>query len=169
MKKLKLLKTILDLAYFFIIVAAVGMLILIPIIFSKGAELPITIKGQQLIVDNLAARVLLIALSVSTALFFYAIFLFREAVKFFVKRDIFNDAVSMYLNECGIFIVASSLLSTLSMFVYNMIGRNNVGLEFGVGGFDSFLLSISLGLFFMVLAEVFKIAKNLKDENSMII
>lgn len=52
------------------------------------------------------------------------------------------------------------------LHIYNTFHDSKVESLFETN-FDTALLEISLGLFFMVLSEVFKIAKNLKEENDL--
>jgi hypothetical protein len=42
-----------------------------------------------------------------------------------------------------------------------MVNQDHIE-SLGFGSYDSFLISISLGLFFMVISEIFKIAASLK-------
>ncbi|RZJ68528.1 MAG: DUF2975 domain-containing protein [Flavobacterium sp.] len=167
MKKLNLLKTLLDLFFFFSIFAVIGIFILGPIAFFNGEDLPLKIKGQEIIADNWGARLLIVTSAISSLLFVYAIFLFRKNVHSLVKREIFTEVVIANFKRIGWCLIASTLLGEIPLFFYNMINRNHLGLQFGTGGFDSMLLSIALGLFFMVLSEIFKIGKNLKEENDL--
>jgi EamA domain-containing membrane protein RarD len=88
-------------------------------------------------------------------------------VDHFQKRDIFNPDVIKHFNLIGKLIISSSLLSNLSLFIYNMVNQDHIELSLGFGSYDSFLISISLGLFFMVISEIFKIAASLKEENEL--
>lgn len=167
MKKLNILKTLLDLFYFFSLIAIVGVIIFGSMIYFGDEVFPIKVKGQEITVTDWAGKALIAFVMLSFFCFIYAIYLLREVIMYFVKREIFHDTVILYLNRIGICLIAAALLQNVPLFFYNMIQRNHLGIEFGIGGFDSLLLSIGLGLFFMVLSEVFKIAKNLKEENEL--
>ena len=84
----------------------------------------------------------------------------------FSKRQIFEDAPITLLDTIGKYFVLASLLTGVPAFIYNITVKNETKISFG-GAFDSFLFTASLGLFFMVLSEVFKIAKNMKEENDL--
>jgi hypothetical protein len=60
----------------------------------------------------------------------------------------------------------ASLFTGLPLLFYKIIHEGNIEIEFG-GGFSSFLFTSSLGLFFMVLSDVFKIAKTMTDDNEL--
>ena len=167
MRKLSILKALLDLFYFFAILSIVFITVLGAMMLFGYSDIPVKIKGQEITVTGWDSKMLLIVVFVSFLLFLYAIYLLRKVIHHFVKREIFYDPVIAYLNTIGLCLIGATLLQNVSLFFYNLLHRNNIGVEFGVGGFDSFLLSIGLGLFFMVLSEVFKIAKNLKEENEL--
>jgi hypothetical protein len=90
-------------------------------------------------------------------------------VGYFQKKEIFKAEVIQNFNLIGKLIISSSLISHSSLFIFTYINRDSVGFSIEFGSYDSFLISISLGLFFMVISEVFKIAKNIKDENELTI
>ncbi|WP_181248532.1 DUF2975 domain-containing protein [Flavobacterium magnum] len=168
MRKLNILKTLIDLSFLFSLLAVAGMTIFVPIYLSGSAdEGPLKINGQEVSAAEWGGK-LVIMLGAAGGLFFvYAIYLLRKTVAHFRKREIFHEDVIRYFNAIGKCIITSTLLTHIPLFFYNMLHRNHLGIQIDGGGFDSLLLSISLGLFFMVLAEAFKIAKNLKEENEL--
>ena len=170
MRKLDILKTVLDLFWFFTLIAIIGMLIFIPFyIFSPDMDIPVKIKGQEILSNTILAKIIVFVNVISGLLFFYSIYLLRKLVGIFQKREIFTDETVKLFNLIGKLIIASSIISTVSLFIYNAIERNHLGLSLDFGSYDSFLISISLGLFFMVISEIFKIAKNMKEEGDLII
>jgi len=170
MKKLNILKTVLDLFWFFTLISIAGMLIFIPFyLFSSDIDIPIKIKGQEILAVTILAKIVVFVNIISGLLFFYSIYLLRKLVGLFQKREIFNDEVVRLYNLIGKLVIASSVISTISLFVYNAVERNHLGLTLDFGGYDSFLISVSLGLFFMVISEIFKIAKNMKEESDLMI
>jgi hypothetical protein len=170
MRKLNILKTVLDLFWFFTLFAILGMLIFIPFyLFSSDVDIPIKIKGQEISANTILAKIVVIVNVISGLLFFYSIYLLRKLVGLFQKREIFSDEVVRLFNLIGKLVIASSVLSSISLFIYNAVERNHLGLSLDFGSYDSFLISISLGLFFMVISEIFKIAKNMKEDSDLMI
>ncbi|MBY0487852.1 MAG: DUF2975 domain-containing protein [Flavobacteriaceae bacterium] len=164
------MKTVLDLFWFFTLISIAGMLIFIPFyLFSSDIDIPIKIKGQEILAVTILAKIVVFVNIISGLLFFYSIYLLRKLVGLFQKREIFNDEVVRLFNLIGKLVIASSVISTISLFVYNAVERNHLGLTLDFGGYDSFLISVSLGLFFMVISEIFKIAKNMKEESDLMI
>ena len=170
MRKLNILKTVLDLFWFFTLISIAGMLIFIPFyLFSSDIDIPIKIKGKEILADTILAKIVVFVNIISGLLFFYSIYLLRKLVGLFQKTKIFNDEVIRLFNLIGKLVIASSIISTTSLFIYNAVERNHLGLSLDFGSYDSFLISISLGLFFMVISEIFKIAKNMKEDSDLMI
>lgn len=167
MRKLSILKTLIDLAFFFSCIAILGIVIFIPLlILGYADDIPLKLKGEEIIATDWQTKLILIFVAISSLFFTYSIYLLRKTITFFIQKDLFNEKVIRYFSIIGKCLVTSSLLMTVPFFFYNTIHRNNLGISFDCG-FDSPLLAISLGLFFMVLSEVFRIAKNLKEENDL--
>jgi hypothetical protein len=106
---------------------------------------------------------------VSGLLFLYSIYLLRKVVGLFQKREIFNEEIVKLFNLIGQLVIASSLISNVSLFIYKFVVKDHSDLTLDLGSYDSFLISISLGLFFIVISAVFKIATRMKEENELTI
>lgn len=170
MRKLNILKTILDLFWFFSIFGVLSLMVFLPFyLLSSDSAIPIKIKGQEIVSKTIFSKIFVFANIVSGILFVYGIYLLRKVVSLFQKRKIFNDEVVRLFNVIGKLIIVSSLISNLSLIIYNTVEKNHIGFSIDLGSYDSFLISISLGLFFMVISEIFKIAKNMKEESELII
>lgn len=170
MRKLNILKAVLDLFWFFSIIGVLSIVVFLPFyLWNSDIDIPIKIKGQEIVSKTLFSKTIVFANVVSGILFVYSIYLLRKAVGLFQKREIFNDEVVRLFNLIGQLIIASSLISHLSLFIYNVVEKNHISFSLDLGSYDSFLISVSLGLFFMVISVIFKIAKNIKEENELTI
>ena len=170
MRKLNILKTVLDLFWIFSLIGAIGILIFLPFyLISNDMDIAIKIKGQEILNQNAFTKVIVLINIISGLVFLYSIYLLRKVVGLFQKREIFKIEIVRLFNLIGKLIVISSILSNVSIFIYNMIERNHLGLSIDFGSYDSFLISVSIGLFFMVISEIFKIAMNIKEESELII
>ncbi len=170
MKSLNLLKTLVDLFLFFSVLGALALVVVVPLkLINPGLDIPISIKGVEITGGDWASLVVIVLAAIGTGCFIYAIFVLRRVLGLFLKNQIFTDQVIGFFRLIGRCIIASGLLTSIPMFFYNMIAGNNVGIEFNGGGFDSLLLSVSLGLLFIVIGEIFQKAKNLKEENDLTI
>lgn len=170
MRKLHILKTVLDFFWFFSLIGAIGIIVFLPFyLIGSEMDIPVKIKGQEITSQSIFSKAIVFINVVSGLMFLYSIFLLRKVVGLFQKREIFNAEVVRLFNLIGKLIVISSILSAVSLFIYNMIERNHFGLSLDFGSYDSFLISVSIGLFFMVISEIFKIAMNIKEESELII
>jgi len=135
---------------------------------NEVIDIPIKINGEKIFINSLSTKFLLMVVVVSYFFFVYGIFELRKVLSLFQKRIIFDERVINLLDKVGKSFFLASILSSFPLLVYNFIHKPEVSIEFA-GTFNSFLFTASLGLFFMVLSEVFKIAKNLKEENELTI
>ncbi|WP_394758326.1 DUF2975 domain-containing protein [Flavobacterium sp.] len=165
MKKLNLLKTIVD--YFWVISLIATPLFLFFVFYllftGETLDIPIKINGLEVKTVDLASKIILIFGVFSYLLFLYGIYYFKKLLYLFQLRKIFVDEVVDYFNKIGYVFLLSAILAGIPLFIYKIL-KNEVNLE--LGG-SPFLYLISLGLFFLVLSEVFKIAKNMKEENDL--
>jgi len=170
MRKLNILKAVLDFFWFFSLIAVISIIFILPFyLFSSEMTIPIKIRGYEITSQTIFSKVIVFINVMSGLLFLNSIYLLRKVVGLFQKREIFNDEVVRLFNLIGKLIIASSITSSFSIFVYNMAERNHLSISFDFGSYDSFLISVSIGLFFMVISEVFKIAKKMKEENELTI
>lgn len=167
MKSLQILRTLVDLFLFYSLLGAFAALVVVPMmIIDSTAEFQITIKGVEIVGNDWLSILVIILGAISAFFFVYAIFILRRVLILFEENEIFTDKVIGNFRTIGKFIIISTLLSSLPLFFYNVINRGNIKLEFS-GGFDSMLLSVSLGLLFIVIAAIFSRAKVMKDENEL--
>ena len=168
MKKLRFLKTLIDIFWFFSLLAAVTMIgYLLYSYFQQGPlELPLKINGEPITDFGFSTQFMLTLGFIAYAFFVYGIHLFRKLLRLFEHKIIFEQQTIRLLHQIGRNFTAASLLSWFALFVYDAFHDDSKGIDFS-SGFNSFLFTVSLGLFFMVLSEVFAIAKNMKEENEL--
>lgn len=169
MKKLNLLKNVLDLFWVLSIFTLFGIVILAFLFFISNDMVPITIKSTVITKVDIYAKVLVFIQLIALILFLASIYYLRKIVLCFQKMEIFTIEVISYLNRIGKFLIWYAILSNGSLLLYQAIVRKKAALEINFGSYDSFLVCLSLGLFFMVLSKVFTISKNLKSENDLTI
>jgi len=170
MRKLYILKTIVDLFWFFSLLAALALLIFLPILFfsSEPIDIPINIGGTEMLVLDLISKIIIFGLFLSYCFFMYGIFLFKKVLSLFAEKQIFEAKVIVLLNRIGVFFLIASVIAVVMQFFARAYVKDEIGISLG-SGFDSFLFTSSIGLFFMVLAEVFQTGKNMKEENDLTI
>ena len=170
MKKLHLLKTLVDLFWFFAVLGSVALIVFVPLFLfdDELVDIPMKINGERLTVMNFTSKLILAGYVVAYGFFIYGIFLFRKVLNHFSKREIFHENVIVLFDKIGKLFLAATIMSFIVYVSYQSYVKNKVSFGIEVGA-DSFLLAASLGLFFMVLSEVFAIGKNIKEENELTI
>ena len=168
MKSLNVLKSLIDLFLFFSVMGGLAVIVMVPLkLINPEHEVPISIKGIEVTGSDWLSLLVIVLSGIGAFFFIYAIFVLRKVLKLFLQKEIFTNAVIAHFRTIGKCVIASTLLTSVPMFFYNIIERNNLGIEFTGGGFDSLLLSISLGLLFIVIGEIFQKAKTLQEENDL--
>lgn len=165
MKKLNFLKAIIDFVWIMTMITIPIILFLSGyIIFgNEPFDIPIKINGSDLVVVDLESKIVLASFMIASLLIIYSLYLFKKLLRLFQLKIIFDLQVVHLLNKIGIILISSAFISGVSGFVFNFLKRN-ISLSFEL---NSNVLLFSLGLFFMILAEVFTIAKSHKEENDL--
>ena len=105
---------------------------------------------------------------VSYLIVVYCLFLFRDVLNHFYLLKIFDDVVLKNFNKIGYLLITSAFLTGITSTIYKIYYMNKVTAAINFS-YSPFILLICSGLFFMVLSEIFKISKNLKEENELTI
>ena len=170
MRKLQILKTCIDVFWFTSLLTAVFCLIFIPYMFISGEtfDVPVKINGNTIVLADLFNKIILTVCIIAFYIFAFGVFKLRKLLELFRKRIIFEEQNSLLLNQIGLCFLTASALSGAASLVYSFVKKDQVQLMLS-SGFDSFLFTASIGLFFMVLSEVFKIAKKATQENDLTI
>jgi magnesium-transporting ATPase (P-type) len=167
MRKLNFLKAIVDFVWImsFITIPPLITFFGYVLISDKPLDIPIKLNGLEIEVKDLQTKVLLIFIVLAALLIFYCVFLFRKTLSSFQRKKIFDLDVIKNFNRIGILLIISALLSGIPAFIIKLL-KKEVSFELGL---NSFVMLFCLGLFFMVLSEVFMIAKKQKEENELTI
>lgn len=167
MKKLNLLKTIVDFIWimslvFFPLIIVLSIMILMD---KEVFDIPITFATGTVDLSNNFGKMALVINVINFGLLLYALYFFRKLLSRFMKRIVFEDEICFLLNKIGSIVIMASIVQLLSDYI-TKLSNHKFGIEFGYG---PFLYLLALGLFFKVLAEVFKIGKNMKEDNELTI
>ncbi len=173
MRKLWILKTILD--FLFIILIMLGAILALCFglfLFSgdvKMLSIFFTVKDIKGVntIGETEAFLMLIIIMIVYGLFVYSIFVLRKIIRLFTRMKLFEPYVIKGFHRMGLCFVLIACLSNIPVFLYKIF-QGNIYIEFH-SGLGSFLSVLCLGLFFMILSTIFKIAKHAKEENELTI
>jgi hypothetical protein len=165
MKKLALLKTLTSVFFY---LSVVLMFFTVPFVFIWAImpeRVPFVVNGKPMSEAGIETMILAVFIFISCGFFVYAAYLFKKILELFQKKKIFDDTVIKHLDQTGKAILIGYVIYALSAFFYTTLVENTISLELNVT-LDS-LFIVGLGLFFIVLSEVFLMAKNIKEENDL--
>jgi hypothetical protein len=167
MRKINILKTIVDLLWIFSM--PVALLIIgfsIAIFFIDLGALNIEMNSVNFKNNDVLSKVLFFISSINYLLIIAALYFFRKVLNDFIRVKIFKETVIKSFQKTGNLLIISGFISLLISILSKIYFEQKVTLEFGL---NQHLVIICLGLFFLVLSEIFKIAKNQKQENDLTI
>ena len=167
MRKLNVLKAIVDFVWIMALITIPFLLFFIGylLISNEPFDIPIKMNGIEITVLDLNAKIVLFFATLSYLVVLYGLYLIKKLLRLFQLKIIFDDKIIFYFNRIGNLFILSGFVSGVPAFFYK-IAQGEIKLEIGT---NPFLYLISLGLFFTVLAEVFKMGKQLKQENELTI
>lgn len=167
MRKLSILKAIVD--YLWVLSMVVFPLIVIfsivMVFDSDIIDIPIKTSGKEFILDTIWNKIAFLILTISFGLLLFALYKFRKLLQLFKDKKIFEVETALLFNEIGKLIIYYSFIDLFVEFLLKL-SKNEIIINLGYGSFLSFL---SLGLFFVVLGEVFKIGQRIKEQNELTI
>ena len=167
MKKINILKTIVDLLWIF---SMPVVLIIIGVSFTTFfvdlSDLNIELDTININQNDLFSKILFVISSLNYLLLIVALYFFRKVVTNFVSIRVFEEVVISSFKKIGNLLTFSGFISLIISIIGKIYFEQKVSLEFGL---NQHLVIICLGLFFLVLSEIFKIAKNAKQENDLTI
>jgi len=165
MRNLSILKTLASILF---VLCMIGIFFGIPcilMIIFLPASIPFKINGEPAGAAGVETIILLFAVAAGFSFFTYALYLFKKVLELFEKKKIFHDDVIKNLNQTGkAIIIGYFIIAVAYTFHQLFVGKS---IEISTNDITETLLTLGLGLFFMVLSEVFLIAKGLKEENDL--
>ena len=167
MRKLKILKSLVDFLFITTSCAVPILIIGIPAVFMLSENitsdfLKIDVAEKITIMHRFFIAILLL----SYLLIYYTIYKFRVVLSEFVRARIFTEKVINNLKTAGNVLMISGLLMIISEVGLKLAIESKISFEFGI---STQFLCICFGLFFVVLSEIFRVSKSMKQENDLTI
>ncbi|MDP2068489.1 MAG: DUF2975 domain-containing protein [Lutibacter sp.] len=168
MKKLNTLKTIVDLFWILSIPFIPIVLLVIPyILFVDNSNyFDIHISGFRIKIIDFPTKILIVTKLVSDLILIYCVYIFSKILEYFHRHKIFDEFVLKNFKKMGILLVVCSFIMGIPSILYEVFYSEKVSITFG---FTPFILLLCIGFFFMILSEIFKISRNMKEENELTI
>jgi hypothetical protein len=166
MRKINVLKAIVDLLWIFsmpIVLLIVGFVI--GIFFIDLSDLNLKINAVHLSSD-INSKIIFAVAALNYLLIIAALYYFKKVLHHFLRVKIFEDEVINSFKKIGNLLSISGIISLITSSISKIYFEKKVAFEFGL---NQHLVIICFGLFFLILSEIFKIAKNQKQENDLTI
>ncbi len=169
MKKLVVLKSLVDYTW---IISCIPLLITLPVIVvwmffdSELIEKLNLVSEESTSTELIYAMFYVVLMSVLIYIGIYCVYLFRKTLRYFQRSKPFHHDVIQNFNTIGKLLNVIGIVGCLGIFLGQFILKDVVSITFG---FSPYVMIICLGLFFMILSELFKVAKLAKEENELTI
>lgn len=169
MRKLILLKSLVDFIWIVTGIPAILLgIVLIPCIFIYPSifETISILPKETLVGNNLLVQSMVLILILAFLSSVYSFYLFRKILRYFQKAQPFDLFVINGFNKMGWTLSLAGIVSSIMLILLRLILESRLTINLGA---TPYLILICLGLFFMVLSETFRVAKNQKEENELTI
>ena len=166
-KKIDMLRVFIEFLWILGIIAAPFILILIGMALfnnSLTGKLNIQIHGMFIEKFTEMSRYIIIIPMIAYLISIYCLYLFRRILKHLKKQELYHDFVVSKMNTIGLLLILIAIINRIPVSIYKKVDDSKYSFEIG---YNSFFTMLCLGLFFMVLSEIFKIAKMQKEENDL--
>lgn len=167
MRKIHILKAIIDFLWIISLPAIVFVFALvIGVFFIDLNDFNITINSIAFNADGTLSKILIAISSLNYLLLIIALYFFRKTLRYFLNTKIFDTIVITSFKKIGNLLCISGIISILVSSIYRIYYEQKVSFSLGL---NENVVIVCLGLFFLILSEVFKIAKAQKLENDLTI
>ena len=168
MRKLNILKAIVDFIWIVSMPIIPIIILLVPALFfyDNLSDLNIKINGIELISNDVFAKILMSISVILYLLIIYCIYLFKKVLLFFTRTKIFDQVVIKSFSKIGNILTLTGIMYVVISFISKAYFEQKLTIELSL---NPNLILICMGLFFIILSEIFKIAKNAKQENDLTI
>ena len=167
MKKLSILKSLVDFIWIVTCLPLIPILLFFSVfIFVNPESLNVIFEMNDDIVTASPPIFQVFGLLFAAMLFLgiYCFYLFRKTLRYFQRIKPFHEKVIENFHKIGRLLSIIGISGSILFFVARVILKNEIKINLGI---SPYLTTLCLGLFFMVLSEIFKIAKQAKEENEL--
>jgi len=168
MKSIRILKKLINIYYYFLLIAFIAGLIVIPILIFTNQPIKMTVFGHYINLVDLSLTksiVIIVLFNVVLGFFIRSIWLLKTTAKELETGHYFSELVITNFKKVGKLFI----LCGFGFFAFNFLLNLFVESRLSVSTDSSLFIFLIIGLFFMFLSEIFKKANNLEQENDLTI
>jgi len=167
MRKLIILKSLVDFIWIVTCIPIIGLALFFAVfIFINPETVEIVFNNNFVNRDlpNYAKQIFTLIYICFVLTSIYCLFIFRRTLRYFQKVKPFHLDVIQNFYKIGYLLIGVGFVGSVLTFVSRLVFKGEFKINLGL---TPYLILICLGLFFMVLSEVFKVAKHAKEENEL--
>ncbi|WP_435578083.1 DUF2975 domain-containing protein [Gilvibacter sp.] len=164
MKRLNLLKTIVDIIWYLSIPTLFIFVGFVIYMSWTGQSFTNTLYGSMIDLSGFQLVVVLCLSLITYGLLIFSLYLFRKVLQEFKKLQLFNQTVISLLLRIGKLVITAGILMFITKFLTNYWSFNKITVSLSP---NDLLIYGGIGAFFLVLSEVFDRARLLKEENEL--
>jgi len=167
MRKLIILKSLIDFVWIVTCIPALLILAFFAIyIFIEPEALHMILDSDTSDIKNslMAAQLFGLVFIALGFIIIYCVYLFRKTLRYFQRVKPFHTDVIVHFYKIGYLLTGVGIIASVLIFIGQLVFTSQLKINLGL---SPYLMLICLGLFFMVLSEVFKVAKKAKEENEL--
>ena len=159
MRKIYILKAIVELLW----IVTMPIILLIPLMIFLIFNYDLNdldffkINDISLSVSTLLGKVIISILLLSYGFLIYSLYLFKKTLRYFLQLKIFDNYIIISFHKIGVLLTIWGMLTSILTFFSRLYFKQKIVFSIGL---NEHIVVLCLGLFFMILSEVFKIAKN---------
>ncbi|TQD40485.1 DUF2975 domain-containing protein [Haloflavibacter putidus] len=102
--------------------------------------------------------------------YLFTLYIFKNLVYNLKPKNLFTELQIAYLLRIGRLIIGLTLAEIAFKFLFELLYEQEINISFQTESlFQSTLFTLSIGFFFIFLSGLFKVARNLKQENQLTI
>ncbi len=168
MRKLKILKTIVDMLWVISIPILLILIITIPTIFFIEDLSTFEIFNIKIpsIEKSIYVKLFIIPILISGILTYISVYYFKQILEDFIHVKIFSEKVINYFSKIGKLLITSGVLLIIGKSGITFFRASKFEIQLML---SPQILCICFGLFCLVLSEIFKISNQIKQENELTI
>ena len=170
MKRNILFKTLIDIAYYFLIPLVIFFpaIIIYAIVFPNQDIVNIQLGGESL--QSFKAILFFGLFYIEFILFFIGFYEIRKLARLFLKKKVFTEITISKLKKIGQLFSICGSTSIVFLIIYKLtLSPFQLYIEFGFTDFQLLLFLTIIGVFFLLLSDAFKKAVQFKEENELTI
>jgi H+/Cl- antiporter ClcA len=172
MKILNTLRTCIKIFYYLALISLlISVVVIISIIFfQSGFSDVFTINFKEYSVESKWETVMLIITAYIPVLVgFCAVYCLKKFVDDISLTNLFSEKQVVFLRKIGVNIIVYIIVSYVISFILDVIYNRTtkIGFSYEDDLISNYFFILIIGLFFIFLSEIFKIAKQHKEENEL--